>query len=280
MANHRDTQGEYMPTYPIDLELLSELAQAAGKGIMDIYATDFSVDIKSDNSPLTQADTRSHEIISARLQKEYPTIPILSEEGKMISFEERKKWNRFWLVDPLDGTKEFVKKNDEFTVNIALIENHTPVAGVIYAPALDLMYLADVKTGCWEIARGKQRKLEILPPVDGDVIRVVQSRSHPSEALSKCLNALPSHEALSRGSSLKFCLVAAGKADLYPRLGPTWEWDTGAGQAVVTAAGGVVTDTHGASFRYNKPNLLNGAFFVGADRDFMEGLSLFSEESV
>jgi len=269
-----------MIQHPIDLELLSELAQAAGKGIMEIYATDFSVDIKSDNSPLTQADTRSHEIISAKLQKEYPSIPILSEEGKTISFEERKKWSRFWLVDPLDGTKEFVKKNDEFTVNIALIENHIPVAGVIYAPALDLMYLAEVETGCWEIARGKQRKLEIIPPIDGDVIRVVQSRSHPSKALTECLNTLPAHETVSRGSSLKFCLVASGKADFYPRLGPTWEWDTGAGQAVVTAAGGIVTNTHGVPLGYNKPNLLNGPFFVGADRDFMEGLSLFSPNAL
>jgi 3'(2'), 5'-bisphosphate nucleotidase len=265
-----------MIQHPIDLEMLNDLAKAAGKGIMEIYATDFKVDIKSDDSPLTRADTRSHEIISAGLQKATPDIPILSEEGKTISFEDRKKWHRFWLVDPLDGTKEFVKKNDEFTVNIALIENHIPVAGVIYAPALDLMYLAELESGCWEIAQGKQRKLEIIPPVDGDVIRVVQSRSHPSKALTKCLNALPAHEAVSRGSSLKFCLVAAGKADLYPRLGPTWEWDTGAGQAVVTAAGGIVTDTKGVPFTYNKPNLLNGPFFVGPDRNFMENLSLFS----
>ena len=265
-----------MSHHPTDLEMLNDLAKASGKGIMEIYATDFKVDIKSDDSPLTRADTRSHEIISAGLQKATPDIPILSEEGKTISFKDRKKWHRFWLVDPLDGTKEFVKKNDEFTVNIALIENHIPVAGVIYAPALDLMYLAELESGCWEIAEGKQRKLEIIPPVDGDVIRVVQSRSHPSEALKKCLNALPAHEAVSRGSSLKFCLVAAGKADLYPRLGPTWEWDTGAGQAVVTAAGGIVTDTKGVPFTYNKPNLLNGPFFVGPDRNFMENLSLFS----
>ncbi|SMC99194.1 3'(2'),5'-bisphosphate nucleotidase [Desulfocicer vacuolatum DSM 3385] len=264
-----------MMSHPIDLEFLKELSKAAGKGIMDIYTTDFSVDIKSDDSPLTKADTCSHEIISAGLKKEYPAIPILSEEGKTISFEERKQWQRFWLVDPLDGTKEFIKKNDEFTVNIALIENHIPVAGAIYAPALDLMYLADVETGCWEITREKQLKLEIVPPIDGDVVRVVQSRSHPSKELTKCLNALPPHEAVSRGSSLKFCLVAAGKADLYPRLGPTWEWDTGAGQAVVTAAGGIVTDTKGVSFKYNKANLLNGPFFVGSNLNFMENLSLF-----
>ena len=260
-----------------DLEMLNDLAKAAGKGIMEIYATDFKVDIKSDDSPLTRADTRSHEIISAGLKKATPDIPILSEEGKAIALEERKKWHRFWLVDPLDGTKEFIKKNDEFTVNIALIENYIPVAGVIFAPALDLMYLAKLDTGCWEIAKGKQRKLEIVPPVDGDVIRVVQSRSHPSEALTQCLETLPPHKAVSRGSSLKFCLIAAGKADLYPRLGPTWEWDTGAGQAVVTAAGGTVTDTLGVPFTYNKQDLLNGPFFVGPSREFMEKLSLFSK---
>lgn len=267
-----------MTDAPINLEMLNDLARAAGKGIMEIYATDFTVDIKADDSPLTRADTRSHEIIIAGLEKDCPDIPVLSEEGKTIAFDERKKWQKFWLVDPLDGTKEFVKKNDEFTVNIALIENNIPVGGVIYAPALDLMYLADLEKGCWEIAGGKQRKLEIVPPIEGDVIRVVQSRSHPSEALKKCLDTLPRHETVSRGSSLKFCLVAAGKADLYPRLGPTWEWDTGAGQAVVTAAGGVVTDTRGVPFRYNKPDLLNGPFFVGADLNFMESLSLFSTE--
>lgn len=247
-----------------DLEFLGQLAQKAGEAILEVYGTEFTVERKEDRSPLTLADTRSHEIISQGLLSRYPQIPVLSEEGKQISYSVRRTWPRFWLVDPLDGTKEFVKRNGEFTVNIALIDKDTPILGVIYLPVFDRLYVAEIHQGAFEIAEGRKRRLQTRSSPSGP-LKVVKSRSHPSPKLESFLALLPEYEALNRGSALKFCSVAAGEADLYPRVGPTWEWDTAAGQAIVTAAGGAMMDMKGNSFLYNKPNLVNGPFIVASD---------------
>lgn len=247
-----------------DLEFLADIAKEAGKAILEVYGTEFGVETKADRSPLTEADTRSHQIISRALQAHYPEIPVLSEEGKEIDYATRRKWSRFWLVDPLDGTKEFIKRNGEFTVNIALVEGRTPIWGMIYIPVPSVVYVADVSQGAWQIKDGKRQKLTVKVPRDGPV-RVIKSRSHPSPQLETILDLLPDHELITRGSALKFCAVAAGEADFYPRLGPTWEWDTAAGQAIVTAAGGVVLDFKGKPLAYNKTSLINGPFLVGSD---------------
>lgn len=252
------------------LEFLEEVARKAGKAILEVYETQFSVTKKADRSPLTQADMRSHEIISRELRSQYPHIPVLSEEGKEIPYSARREWSQFWLVDPLDGTKEFIKRNGEFTVNIALIEKNAPLLGVIYIPVSDLLYVAKVTEGCWEIRNGKRQRLHMHPPVSDTPIRVVRSRSHSSAALESFLDRLPSYEVLNRGSALKFCAMAASHADFYPRFGPTWEWDTAAGHAIVSAAGGVVVDLQGKSLTYNKPDLLNGPFLVASGLEWLK----------
>lgn len=259
-ANNNTNPGEEVK----DLEFLADLAKEAGKAILEVYGTEFNVHRKEDRTPLTEADTRSHQIISRALQTRYPEIPILSEEGKEIDYATRSKWSKFWLVDPLDGTKEFIKRNGEFTVNIALVEGHTPILGMIYIPVRDVVYVADVNKGAWQIKTGERRKLSIKPPQDG-AIRVIKSRSHPSPQLETMLELLPGHEVITRGSALKFCAVAAGEADFYPRLGPTWEWDTAAGQAIVAASGGVILDFEGKPLTYNKASLINGPFLVGSN---------------
>ena len=253
------------------LDDIGHLAVAAGKAILEIYHTDFSVDHKADHSPLTQADTRSHQIISNGLQAAYPEIPVLSEEGKSVSWGVRKDWDRFWLVDPLDGTKEFIKRNDDFTVNIALICNQKPAMGVVYVPALNDLYLADVQNkGCYRHFKGCKTRLKVPPKMPVMALRIVQSRSHPSAELDAFLQRFSDTESILRGSSLKFCAVASGEADLYPRLGPTWEWDTAAGHAVVLAAGGLVVDLAGIPVVYNKQTLLNGPFLAAPSLDFLQ----------
>jgi 3'(2'), 5'-bisphosphate nucleotidase len=249
---------------PSDIELndLGQLARQAGEAILKIYATEFQVETKKDQSPLTLADTRSNTIITQGLNSRYPDIPVISEEGKSISYALRKKWPRFWLVDPLDGTKEFIKKNDEFTVNIALIENHLPILGVVYVPAKDALYLGEVNKDCRRVAHGVETALQIQASTPSGPVRIVQSRSHPSAELDAFIRRMPDNLSVYRGSSLKFCSVAEGEADIYPRLAPTWEWDTAAGQAVVTAAGGVVVDLNKNALAYNKETLLNGHFIA------------------
>jgi 3'(2'), 5'-bisphosphate nucleotidase len=255
---------------PALLDDMGRLAVEAGRAILEIYRTVFSVDHKADKSPLTLADTRSHRIIADGLQASYPDIPMLSEEGKSVPYGVRKNWDRFWLVDPLDGTKEFIKQNDDFTVNIALICDQMPTMGVVYVPALDDLYLADVQKGCYRNFRGCKTRLKIPPKMPALALRIVQSRSHPSSELEAYIQQLPAAESIRRGSSLKFCTVASGEADLYPRLGPTWEWDTAAGHAVVLAAGGVVVDLEGNPVRYNKETLLNGPFLAAPSREFLQ----------
>ncbi len=244
---------------------IAEIAKNAGAAIMSIYAGDHSVEFKDDKSPLTAADKASHEVIMAGLTTHFPDIPILSEEGKEIPYEDRKGWKRFWLVDPLDGTKEFIKRNGEFTVNIALIEGNAPVLGVVYVPAQDRLYCGVVGEGArCEVGgpRPEVKEIKVRQPDPEKGLTVVMSRSHPSPELEEYLKDIKVAEALPVGSSLKLCVVAEGKADLYPRLGPTMEWDTAAGQAVVIAAGGSVRTPEGTPLAYNKENLLNPYFIV------------------
>jgi 3'(2'), 5'-bisphosphate nucleotidase len=253
----------------LDFIFLEGIAREAGKAILEVYGTNFEVKHKDDESPLTLADMRSHRIIVDALRARYPDIPVLSEEGKGVPFTTRRNWSRFWLVDPLDGTKEFVKRNGEFTVNIALVEDRTPVAGIIHIPVTNQLFMADVRKGCWEVTKSGQRSLKVAQVSANGPVRVVRSRSHPSPGLHEFLSLIPSYQVINRGSALKFCAVAGGEADFYPRFGPTWEWDTAAGQAIVTAAGGVMLDLSGNPFVYNKDNLLNGPFIVSSSMEWL-----------
>ena len=291
-------------------------AKEAGEVILSIYGSDFNVEFKNDRSPLTMADRCSQEIITHHLRNPQMSIdghqfPILSEEGKDISYEERKNWEYFWLIDPLDGTKEFIKRNGEFTVNIALIYKDSPVLGVIYAPVTDIYYFAVEGLGAYKL-RGNEIVKEMKSIQDGDKIikgnktekatsfrngrkmtellkvileysnrlstnlnstepvthlTVVGSRSHATENLDDFVARMKQKHGqvnfISAGSSLKFCLIADGRADIYPRFGPTMEWDTASGQIIVTESGGKVLnmETH-TSLRYNKKSLLNPWFLV------------------
>ncbi|PLX96816.1 MAG: 3'(2'),5'-bisphosphate nucleotidase [Desulfuromonas sp.] len=236
---------------------------------MKIYGIeDFSIEYKDDHSPLTAADKAAHEVIVDGLQQAFPDIPILSEEGASVPYPERKGWTQFWLVDPLDGTKEFVKRNGEFTVNIALIREGAPVLGVVYVPAQDKMYCGVVGSGATRVdSNGNIKKIHVRSPDMEQGLTVVMSRSHPSAELEAYLKGINVAEALPVGSSLKLCVVAEGLADLYPRLGPTMEWDTAAGHAVVLAAGGQVETPEGEALKYNKENLLNPYFIVSPARN-------------
>ncbi len=246
--------------------MLSEviaLAREAGNEIMRIYAgTDVGVSYKDDESPLTLADRAAHDTIEKGLLAIDKKIPVISEEGEQTPYSVRKDYKRFWLVDPLDGTKEFIKKNGEFTVNIALIEGQAPVLGVVYAPAMDLMYYASKGEGAFKIAGSEPVRLPVRGNVCGPV-RVVASRSHPSPATEEYLKRFVVKETVYAGSSLKFCVVAEGNADIYPRIGTTSEWDTAAGQCVAEEAGVKVVGLDGKRLMYNKETLKQPGFIVG-----------------
>lgn len=250
----------------IDIQKINSIAKKAGDEIMRIYQQDFNVEFKKDNSPLTQADIKSNEIIINNLKSLFPDIPILSEENKEIPYNIRKKWEYFWLIDPLDGTKEFVKKNGEFTVNIALIYKNVPILGVVYAPTLNLLYYAQKDRGAFKQDENKNpKRLPIYNHSNNDVLKVIVSKSHYNqetrEFVSNLKNQYKNIEFINIGSSLKFCLIAEGKADIYPRLAPTMEWDTAAGQAIVEQAGGKTLKFNiQESLKYNKQNLLNPWF--------------------
>jgi len=251
-----------------DIRKINQIAREAGHAILDIYSRDFEVDEKEDQSPLTQADMASHHHITGELRKLTPEIPVLSEESAFVPWEQRSQWRRYWLVDPLDGTREFVKRNGEFTVNIALVEDHRPVLGVVHAPVPDTTWYGDRQGGAWR-QKGDEipERISVTSPA-GSPLRVAGSRSHAGDSLKHFLEKIGDHEIVSMGSSLKLCLVAEGKADIYPRLGPTSEWDTAAAQAVVEAAGGLVTDTKMRPLDYNrKESLLNPHFLVFGDPD-------------
>lgn len=246
-----------------------QLARRAGAAIMQVYSSaDFGVSSKVDNSPLTLADLAAHNCIVAGLSRLACGYPILSEEAANIPYALRSKWMHFWLVDPLDGTKEFIKRNGEFSVNIALIENGVPMLGVVYAPVLDVCYYAARGQGAF-VQRADQpaKAIHAAEHRVGAAIRVVASRSHSDARTAALLQKLGEHECISMGSSLKLCLVAEATAHFYPRLGPTMEWDTAAAHAVVHEAGGVVCDLAGQSLRYNKEDLHNPEFLVLAKVD-------------
>ncbi len=250
-----------------------EAAIKAGQRIMEIYENeDFEVDMKSDDSPLTKADIASHKIISEYLDA--TNIPILSEEGRFIPYDERKDWNALWIVDPIDGTKEFIKRNGEFTVNIALIENKKPIAGVVFAPAIDELYFSDIHSGAF-LSYGKSahslsaalKEASVLPCEKTENYTVVASRSHMSVETQEFIESLKvKHgelDLISKGSSLKLCMVARGSAQCYPRFAPTMEWDTAAGQAICNHAGFKVTDWNTKEpMDYNREDLLNNWFLV------------------
>ena len=275
-----------MDTIQYDKLILTTIlaAKRAGEAILEVYDSDFAVEQKDDKSPLTLADKRSHEIIEKVLEQTITvnnsTVPILSEEGKEIPYDERIKWEYFWLVDPLDGTKEFIKRNGEFTVNIALIHKHKPVLGIIYIPVKDVFYFAAINFGAYKLENSsiltedlsieelidKSQKLP-LNSNDKTTLTVIGSRSHTSEEFTEFVKQLNQKhenvEFISSGSSLKLCLVAEGKADVYPRFGPTMEWDTAAGQAIVEQAKCTVMEAEtNEPLNYNKSNLLNPFFIV------------------
>ncbi len=240
------------------------IALKAGRAIMEVYADPANtVMTKSDHSPLTQADLAADRVINAGLLELNLGWPLLSEEAAQIAHSTRANWSRFWLIDPLDGTKEFVKRNGEFTVNIALIEKDQPILGVVYAPVLDICYFAARGVGAF-VRRGtdQAQAIHVKSAMPGEILKVVASRSHADERTTALLINLGEHECLSMGSSLKLCLVAEGAAHLYPRLGPTMEWDTAAAHAVVKYAGGRVCDWSGIELLYNKPDLHNPEFIV------------------
>jgi 3'(2'), 5'-bisphosphate nucleotidase len=243
-------------------------AVRAGAAILEIYATNFDVAAKDDDSPLTQADMAAHRSIMDSLRKLTPDTPVISEESGLPDFDVRALWKRYWLVDPLDGTREFVKRNGEFTVNIAFIENHRPVLGVVHVPVSGKTYVGCAGNGAeLRSADGGRRAIHIAPE-SASPVRVVGSRSHRGASLDGFLEKLGDFEMVPMGSSLKFCLVAEGAADVYPRLGPTSEWDTAAAQAVVEQAGGTVTQLDGKPLMYNvKSDILNPHFVVVGPQD-------------
>ncbi len=257
------------------LEDVMQLAVEAGHEILRIYETDYAIEHKEDKTPLTEADMAAHHIIDAGLQQLTPHIPILSEESAKISYEERRQWSCYWLVDPLDGTREFIKRNGEFTVNIALIVNGESTLGVVYAPVPKVSYYARRGAGAFRMENGQPAtSIQTRRPCASPVL-VAGSRSHRGDSLNAYLERLADYEIISVGSSLKSCMVAEGSADIYPRLGPTSEWDTAAAQCVVEEAGGRLTDTNMQTLRYNtKDSLLNPYFFVfgDLDRDWSEYL--------
>jgi 3'(2'), 5'-bisphosphate nucleotidase len=250
----------------IDIQDIVTIAKEAGKAIMQVYKQDFEVEYKLDSSPLTLADKKANDIIEDGLNKLSVSFPILSEEGKEMAYEDRKHWEYFWLVDPLDGTKEFVKKNGEFTVNIALIYKDTPVLGVVYAPALNVCYWAKQDEGAFKDGQ----ELPLKTPNQRNTYKIVVSRSHMSDETEAFIDAIDTDKAkelISIGSSLKICLVAEGEADIYPRLGPTMEWDTGAAHAIINTLNCDIIDCKTDSIlKYNsKKTLRNNSFIVSCN---------------
>lgn len=264
----------------INIADILKVAKGAGDEIMDVYGTDFAIEEKEDRTPLTLADKRSHELILRNLSRLHPNIPILSEEGNDIPYSKRKRWKYLWLVDPLDGTKEFINRNGEFTVNIALIQDSKPVLGVIYTPVSNIFYYAKKGSGAYRLAGNKMDEksnnahkiIEIsaeLPLSDSQnrPFTIVGSRSHMSneteEYIHKSIKVRGEVRIITAGSSIKLCMVADGRADVYPRFGPTMEWDIAAGQIIVEEGGGkVIKAETGEPLRYNKEDLLNPWFIV------------------
>lgn len=251
-----------------NLEIAKEVSIIAGKAILEVYKNEnFEIETKVDNSPITLADKKSHNIIFQSLQK--TGIPILSEEGIDIPYLNRKRWEYFWLIDPLDGTREFIKRNGEFTVNIALIQNTEPILGVVYVPVLDKLYYGLKNTEAFLEENGNVTKLPFVSNKT-DVVKIVASRNYLNDETKKFISSYPKNELLSMGSSLKFMLIAEGNADVYPRLAPTSEWDTAAAQAIVEIVGGrVVNIDTKKNLNYNKENLVNPFFVVYRENKYI-----------
>ena len=251
-------------------EQIIAIAQNAGDKILEIYQRDFSIDTKDDQSPLTEADLAAHNCIVQGLKQITPDIPVLSEESSETDLIGRQQWQTYWLIDPLDGTKEFIKRNGEFTVNIALIENGLPTFGVVYAPVPDVFYVGGAE-GAYKLERGTRSDISVAKaPAINDQWRIVGSRSHQSDEFKSFITKFVNTDVISMGSSLKICLVAEGAADLYPRLGLTSEWDTAAAHAVVNAAGGKVLEYPGLKpliYNSRPDTLLNPFFIVCSDVD-------------
>ena len=266
----------------IDTKLLTKveaIAREAGTAILNIYARDFSVQDKADKSPLTEADLAAHTIISQRLSELTPPLPILSEED-IDGFTGPDQAGRYWLVDPLDGTKEFIKRNGEFTVNIALIVEGCPVLGVVFAPVLDTIYSAGQELGAFkQIGTNERKQICVAEHNSHTSWKVVGSRSHAGDSLNQVLQLLGKHEMLSMGSSLKFCMVAEGSADVYPRLGPTSLWDTAAAQCIVEQAGGQVIELTGKPLRYHDVAETLNPFFIAHGRCNINWTALFSKQT-
>ena len=259
------------------LDQCIQIAKDAGDAILTIYNREegFETDTKADSSPVTEADLAAHHVLHPALEAIDTSIPVLSEESKLPDFATRSSWQRYWIIDPLDGTKEFIKRNGEFTVNIALIENGVPVLGVVYVPVHDVMYYGAEGIGAFKHSDGAEAAISCrkLDERGSEPLGIVASRSHGSEAVEECVAKLGAAfgetDRKSMGSSLKLCLVAEGAADIYPRLALTSEWDTAAAQAVVEAAGGIVVDTDLNLLRYNtKDDILNPFFYVLGDKDY------------
>lgn len=254
------------------LAALEELAVRAGRAILEDKARTSSVELKADESPLTSADLASHKTILDGLGRLDPSVPVLSEESKALPYAERKSWTKYYLVDPLDGTKEFIKGKKEYTVNIALVEDGVPVAGVVYVPELEETYSGAEGLGAFKQRVGQERTPISVAETCRPSVRVVGSSSHASPVMKVFLDQVGAHEIMQFGSSLKICQIADGSADFYPRFGPTSEWDTAAGHGVVRAAGGRVVTLDGQNLLYNqKDSLLNPFFFVlgPVDRDLL-----------
>lgn len=251
------------------LDKIIETARDAGEAILEFYSEEIEVYDKEDDSPLTKADLAAHHIIVDALAEIDPDTPVISEESGVPDYEERKNWNKFWIVDPLDGTKEFIKKNGEFTVNMALIEEGKPVLGVVYLPAKDVLYFAENEIGSYK-SENKEEPVRIYSFVadTSKPLTVIQSRSHGSDNLKDELaeKGIIMKDSVKAGSSLKFCLVAEGKADIYPRMGPTMEWDVAAGDCVYRNS--AKDGQHYSPLTYNKTDLKNGSFLIGLDANF------------
>ena len=266
----------------IDLQVLktvNEIAIAAGNEILDVYNSDQAIEVstKLDDSPLTDADRRAHILIVDRLSNLTPDIPLLSEESDAIDYGLRKSWQRYWLIDPLDGTKEFINRNGEFTVNIALIENGQSVAGVVHVPVTGISYFGGIGLKAWKQnsnhSDGEVKQISSRPMEENSGVRIVASRRHLGEQLNALVGNIENHfgkaTLLNMGSSLKMCLLAEGSADIYPRMAPTSEWDTAAAHGILSAAGGEIVDLQFRPLKYNsKPELLNPFFIALADRAY------------
>jgi len=246
---------------------INEVGRASGSIIRKYFHTSYDVDIKDDKSPVTTADLAANEYIEQQLSIITPDIPRISEESESTSYEIRKHWDTFWLIDPLDGTREFIKNRPDFTVNIALIHHNQPILGSIYLPIRDQLYYATAGSNAYRCDQENTPTIINVAPKTHEIPRICGSRAHPSKSMQKFLSNVGQHELLARGSSIKSCLVADGNADIYPRFGPTWEWDTAASQCIIEQAGGHLTGLDMHALPYNKESLLNPSFLAFANRE-------------